>query len=158
MRTLAETCKCSTQPIYHAFSGAEELKAELRKLAGNKFDEYIENEIKTSAYPEYKAIGMGYIRFAKEEKQLFKFLFMREKNEEFSFESESFEKSTATIMNFNDIMKDEAALLHAEMWIFVHGIAVMYVTGYHNWDEETVGKMLTDVFQGLTAKFKGEGK
>jgi len=35
MRTLAETCKCSTQPIYHAFSGAEELKSELRELAGN---------------------------------------------------------------------------------------------------------------------------
>ena len=32
-------------------------------------------------YPPYKASGMAYIRFAKEEKELFKLLFMRDRSD-----------------------------------------------------------------------------
>ena len=48
------------------------------------------------------------------------------------------------------LYKDEAQKLHAEMWIFVHGIATMFATGYLDWEWDTVSEMITDVFNGLT--------
>ena len=152
MRSLAKRCNCSTQPIYLSFSGADELKAEVAKRITETFDKFIEKEIASGKYPEYKAIGMGYIRFAKEEKELFKYLLMRNRKEETEWEGESFDKSTYIIMKNYGLYKDDAHKLHSEMWICVHGIATMFATGYLDWDWETVSEMVTDVFIGLTKK------
>ena len=104
---------------------------------------------KRGKYPEYKAVGIGYIRFAVEEPELFKFLFMRKRESEDSFEKNSFDKSTFLIMKNYGLYKDDAFKLHAEMWIFVHGIATMFATGYLDWDWDTVSDMVTDAYQGL---------
>ncbi|MDE5721365.1 MAG: TetR/AcrR family transcriptional regulator [Clostridia bacterium] len=152
MRALAKKCNCSTQPIYLSFSGADELKAEVAKKITSAFDKFIGDEIAKGQYPEYKAIGMGYIRFAKEEKELFKYLLMRNRTKESDWETGSFDKSTFTIMKNYGLYKDEASKLHAEMWLFVHGIATMFATGYLDWDWESVSEMVTDVFKGLTNK------
>ncbi|MBD5631899.1 MAG: WHG domain-containing protein [Clostridia bacterium] len=156
MRTLAKKCNCSTQPIYLSFSGIDELKEELLKLISDMFDKRIEREMAAGKYPEYKATGMGYIFFAKEEKELFKFLLMRNRADESDWEKTSFDKSTTIITKNYGLYKNEAFKLHAEMWIFVHGIATMLATGYLNWDDETISEMVTDVF--AEKKKKGENK
>ncbi len=156
MRSLAKKCKCSTQPIYLSFSGAEEIKAEVIKKAISVYDSYIQNEIESGRYPEYKSVGMGYIRFAKEEKQLFKMLMMRDGSSNQSWGEESFDKATFMIMKNYGLYKDESYKLHTEMWLFVHGIATMYATEFFDWDWDTVSNMVSDVFRGLTGGYKGE--
>jgi len=158
MRTLAKKCGCSTQPIYLSFSGADDLKKEVAKMIMNTFDAYIEKEIANGQYPEYKAVGMGYIRFAKEEKNFFKFLLMNEGKAKSGLENESFDKSVFMIVKNYGLYEDEARKLHAEMWIFVHGIATMYATEYLDWDWNTVSEFVSDVYKGLTAKLKGDSK
>ena len=81
MRTLAKECNCSTQPIYLSFSTADELKKEVKKRIIAVYRDYRQREIALKAYPDFKAVGMAYIRFAKEEKELFKYLFMRNREE-----------------------------------------------------------------------------
>ena len=152
MRDLAKRCNCSTQPIYLSFSGVSELKEELLKIISGMFDSRVEREIKEGKYPEYKAIGMGYIFFAREEKELFKLLLMRSRTDENEWEKTSFDKSTGIIMKNYGLYKDESHKLHAEMWIFVHGIATMLATGYFDWDDGMISDMLTDIFNGLTRK------
>lgn len=154
MREIAMRCNCSTQPIYLSFSGMDELKEEVAKKIAAAFDKFIGDEIVKGEYPEYKAIGMGYIRFAKEEKELFKYLLMRNRTEESDWEAGGFDKSTHIIMKNYGLYNDEASKLHAEMWVFVHGIATMFATGYLDWDWETVSEMVTDVFNGLTGKIR----
>ena len=46
--------------------------------------------------------------------------------------------------------------LHIELWIFIHGIASMLVTGYLNLEETVISTMVTDVYQGLLARKKEE--
>lgn len=150
MRTLAKRCNCSTQPIYLSFSGIDELKEELLLVIGDIFDKRIEREIASGKYPEYKAVGMGYIAFAREDKQLFKYLLMRNRSTESDWEKTSFDKSTLMIMKNFGLYKDDAAKLHAEMWLFVHGIATMLATDYLNWNEQSISEMITEVFKGLT--------
>ncbi len=153
-RELAKRCKCSTQPIYLSFKGIDEIKGEIAKRALQQFYEFTEREIAKKEYPEYKAVGMGYIKFAIEETELFKYLFMRKRTEEDGFEKDSFDKSTFIIMKNYGLYTDQAYTLHAEMWVFVHGIATMFATGYLDWEWETVSKMVSDVYQGLLAKIK----
>lgn len=159
VRELAIRCKCSTQPIYLSFKGIDEIKDDVAKRALNEFYSFIEREISKKEYPEYKAVGMGYIKFAIEETELFKYLFMRKRTEEDGFEKDSFDKSTFIIMKNYGLYTDQAYTLHAEMWVFVHGIATMFATGYLDWEWETVSKMVSDVYLGLLAKIKqGENK
>lgn len=154
MRTLAKACKCSTQPIYLSFDGVDELKTEVAKAVLEVFNGYIEKEIAKGEYPEYKAVGMGYIRFAKEEKQFFKYLLMNDGMAKTGRVNDSFDNSVFLIMKNYGLYKDEAAKLHLQMWIYVHGIASMFATNYVDWDWETVSEMLTTAYKGLSGRLK----
>lgn len=158
IRTIAAECRCSTQPLYLSFSGISEIEEQLIKKIEEEFEKTIDKEIASKKYPEYKAVGMGYIRFAKEESNLFKLLLMRDRSsgEDKDWDNRSFDYSTFIIMKNYGLYKDEAYKMHAEMWVFVHGIATMFATGYLDWEWETVSEMLTDVYKGLMTQLKGD--
>ena len=107
-------------------------------------------------YPPYKASGMAYIRFAAEEKELFKLLYMRDRSEEKIPEtSELNEQMYGMVRSNTGLDTDTARLFHLEMWAFVHGIAVMLATGFLTLDTELISRMLTDSYQGLKKQFEG---
>ena len=81
-RSLATHLGCSTQPIFSNFATMDELKLELLLASSNRYHAYLKREFTLQRYPEYKASGMAYIHFAREEKELFKFLFMRDRSNE----------------------------------------------------------------------------
>ena len=58
----------------------EEVSQAVIQAANTIYQNFLNAEMKNSAYPPYKASGMGYIRFAKEERELFKLLFMRDRS------------------------------------------------------------------------------
>lgn len=96
------------------------------------------------------------LAFARQEKELFKLLFMRDRTEEDSeTEDESIDGIIALISRNTGLSNEDARLFHLEMWIFVHGIATMIVTGYLDWEEEYVSRTLTDVYEGLKARWCG---
>ena len=155
MRDVAKECKCSTQPIYLAYKGIDELKQDIAQRAYEEFNNCLLKEIKSGKYPEYKAIGIGYIRFAIEERELFKYLFMRNRSKDKGgVEQNSFDGAIMTIMKNYGLYKDDAVTLHAEMWIFVHGIATMIATDYLDWDFETINRMITDAYKGLITNIR----
>ena len=101
---------------------------------------------------------MAYIRFAKEQRELFKLLFMRDRS------SETIEENREEIRPLIELIKqnlviseDEAYLFHLEMWLYVHGIATMIATSYLNWDYEFISKVITDAYMGLKYRYT-EGK
>lgn len=149
-REIAVRCNCSTQPIYLSFKNIGELKAELHKQIVETYYKYIRDEVASGKYPEYKGTGMGYIRFAKEQKEFFKHLFMRNRDGEKTIDEDSgFKDEVFKIMQSIGLYHDKAVTLHTHMWVWVHGIATMYATGYLNWEWDTVSAMLTDAFFGI---------
>ncbi len=150
-RALASRLGCSTQPLFSNYPSMDELKADILTRAYDLYRYYITREISSGKYPIYKSSGMAYIRFAKEEKELFKMLLMRGRSKP---EQEATE-DIISIRYLEDklgIPFEKARFLHLEMWTFVHGIAVMYATSYLDLDEETVSDMLTDAFLGLKTR------
>ncbi len=158
-RALAVALNCSTQPIFSNFAGMDELKAELLREAYRIYENYGQKEIKKNIYPEYKAIGMAYIRFAKERKELFKLLFMRNRSK--SEQNNGFaeiEHVIKLIQKSNKMTREAAEKFHLEHWIYVHGIAVMYATDYLELDIDTVSSIMSDVHHGLVLQHTKEGK
>ena len=73
-RTVASVLNCSTQPVFSNFATMDELRLAVVEKADQLCQEYVRQETERGQYPAYKASGMAYIRFAKEEKELFKLL------------------------------------------------------------------------------------
>ena len=75
-KALAAELSCSTQPIFWHYSGMDEIRSQVCEQALRLFDRFIRSGGENVS--PYKAIGLNYIRFAEEEKELFKLLFMSE--------------------------------------------------------------------------------
>ena len=154
-RNLASKLKCSTQPIFSNFSSMEEVKTAVIEKALNLYNEFTKQELEKKIYPPYKASGMAYIRFAKEEKELFKFLYMRDRtNEKISNDSNEIKDILEIIMASLNLSREKAEFFHLEMWSFVHGIASMLATNYLSLDMELISNMVTDIYQGLIKQYK----
>lgn len=156
-RNIATALNCSTQPVFSNFTTMEELRLAIVDKADHLCQAYMKREVESGEYPPYKANGMAYIRFAKEEKELFKLLYMRDRSAETVPEETDLSSQMESIVHNNTGLEGlELKLFHLEMWAYVHGIATMIATGYLDLDWELISKMLTDSYQGLKKQFKKE--
>lgn len=156
-RTIASVLNCSTQPIFSNFASMEELHIAVAEKADELSQSYMKREVERGEYPLYKANGMAYIRFAKEERELFKLLYMCDRTGEPIPEGTELTDQMEAIVQENTGMDQmDAKLFHLEMWAYVHGIATMFATGFLNLDWELVSRMLTDSYQGLRKQFGKE--
>ena len=149
-RTLAARLQCSTQPIFSNFATMEDLRLAVMEHADKLCREYTQREVESGAYPVYKASGMAYIRFAKEEKELFQLLYMCDRSgKELPIHTTGFQQMVDLVHQNTGLNTSDAQLFHLEVWAYVHGIATMFATGFLDLDWELVSHMLTDAYQGL---------
>lgn len=156
-RTVAAALNCSTQPVFSNFATMDQLHRAVAERADSLYREYMKREVECGAYPPYKAAGMAYIRFAKEEKELFKLLYMCDRRGTPIPEDADLTNQMEAMVHHNTgLASPDARLFHLEMWVYVHGIATMFATGYLDLDWELVSQMLTDAYQGLRKRYEVE--
>ena len=151
-RAIAAALHCSTQPVFSNFSTMEKLQEAVILDVYQHYLAFISSEVASGKYPQYKAFGMAYVRFAKEEKELFKLLFMRDRTGEDLSPSPDFEESVQMIMKSNGVSEDAARMIHLEIWTCVHGIAVMLATSFLNFEWDMISQMLSDVYFGVRSR------
>lgn len=152
-RGLAQRLGSSAKPIFGLFANMEEVQQEVVKAANLRYQEYLRQDMSAGRYPPYKASGMAYIRFAREQKELFKLLFMRDRTHEEKVAGDELEALLGLIQKNMGLSRDDAYRFHLEMWIYVHGIATMIATAYLEWDMDFISAALTDAYQGLRLRF-----
>ena len=157
-RGLAQRLGSSAKPIFGLFANMEEVQQEVVKAANLRYQEYLRQDMSAGRYPPYKASGMAYIRFAREQKELFKLLFMRDRTNEDQSAGEELEALIRLIQQGMGLSREEAYRFHMEMWIYVHGIATMIATAYLEWDLDFISAALTDAYQGLRLRFGQTGQ
>lgn len=154
-RSLAAELGCSSRPIFGLFKNMEEVQREVIKAAGSLFRQRTDREMAKGKYPPYKAIGMAYIRFAREERELFKLLYMRDRTgENVSPDMEEVRPLLDLIRQKAGLDEEDAYLFHLEMWIHIHGIATMLATSYLQWDEDFIDRSVTEVFEAMTRYYR----
>ncbi len=156
-RALADRLGASAKPIFGLFQSMEEVRLSVLAAADERYQTYLQQDMARGLHPPYKASGMAYIRFAREEGPLFRLLFMRDRSGEAIAEDRASIRPLLALIQQNlGLTEDEAYIFHIENWIYVHGIAVMIATGYLPWDEAFISRALTDQYQGLRHRFQEE--
>ncbi len=153
VRELARYLGCSTQPIYLSFSGLDALCEALVGRMWEIYISFIKHDGEDASVPPYKRMGLGYIRFAREESAIFRYLFMRPVTPQDPLADASFTDAVAVVERQLGLSHADAERFHVEQWLFIHGIASMLASGYLALDDAAISAMMTDVYLGLKARF-----
>ena len=145
VRNIATKLNCSTQPIMYHYKNMDILKDELYKKVDEYHSEYL---MKNSNDDPLLSIGLQYIKFAKEEKNLFKFLFQSDKFSDFNLE-DLINNNENGLQDIFDIIKKETNLNIEEikemftiLFITAHGIASLLANNSITYDENHFKKIL----------------
>lgn len=153
-RRLAAKVGCSTQPIFRIYKNMEELQKDLYDRIIIYFEQYYQAFTKKEIVP-FVNLGLAYIRFAEEERNLFQALFLSEKRSGKSL-YELLNGSTGAVVTEINKAKEmgcrNASELFMKMWIFIHGAACMVVTGDFDLSEEETVQLLKDSYQAYSGK------
>lgn len=133
-RNVAKKLGVSTIAIYSAFKSMDELKNELSKKAKTKLFEYTKRDYTDLSLLN---IGIGICLFAKEEKALFRTIFLREGLPR-EFMDEVMDDFRNLIYNgfnnnkeYNQFPVDIVEWVIKKGWYFSHGYATLICTGFY---------------------------
>lgn len=153
---LSKALKCSTQPIFWYFDNMEEVKNETLKRAHKNFSDFL--RVPIEGVSPYKSTGIRYIQFARNEKGLFKLLFMseRSKDENILVNDSNIYFLTNLICETECVDEHKANEIYKIMWLFCHGIATMIATETVEINDSEVEDMLETVCKGIMGGNKNE--
>lgn len=159
VRSIAERLNCSTQPVLYYFASIDGIKKAVYEKTDEFHTEYIMQENPACEDP-FMEFGLKYIRFAMEERNLFKLLFQ---SDVFSgagildlLESEGLEPFYAGLQEEADLSKEEAKEVFAILFIYVHGYASLFANNSMCYDEDKIKDGLAKTFYGAIGAVKGE--
>lgn len=151
-RELAKKLNSSIRPIYYQFKNVEELNNELYIKIEKYFYKFLMDKM-VDNIPPYKQVGINYIKFAKEETNFFKFLFMSGSDlvpkEFISRDNEDYQELTKLIKLSTQLKDEDIANFHTKMWVFTHGIAMLVATDTVKLTESQIKELLSLEFQAL---------
>lgn len=152
-REVGKRLNTSSSPVFTAWSSMEELKEGVWKLAKQKYQEYMMDIFDYS--PAFKEFGMRCVRFAAEEPNLFRLVFLSKRDEHspyvrFKQEFESiFIPLVEEIRNQFELSKADAEDLLNQMIIFANGIAAFVLTDANSFSKEAISRHLSQVCIGI---------
>lgn len=149
-RRIAKELNSSIRPIYYQFKNTEELKLELGKKIDTYFYDYLLNN-KLGNMPLYKQIGINYIRFSRDEKKLFKILFMSDNKllpSDFILDTD-YMKIKDIIRISTNLSDKDIKSFHLKMWLFTHGIATLSANDTILFTDKQISDLLSYEFQAL---------
>jgi AcrR family transcriptional regulator len=148
-RSIARRLGSSTMPIYSSLGSMEEIEGEVRKRAEALLQEY-----QLRPFPDNPPLGLavGYVKFAKEETRLFRFLFLeaprRRSAQDLEHQTDEADAafgghpSLQTLMDQMPELRTNPMILKS--WIFVHGLATLVSSGALDIPEERAWELLSD--------------
>lgn len=155
-KTMADALGTSTQPIFTAFGSMDGIKKEVYAAAIRVYDRYTEAGLQERI--PFFGVGMQYIRFAREEPELYRLLFLtRAQDKSFSAMRSMLHLQALvrpTLMNIYRITEQEADLYFRDLWFVVHSLSTLIVTGDCPYSDREIGQVLTGVSISICKSIK----
>ena len=158
-QAVAGALGCSTQPIMSHFSQVEDLRTAVAEKADQYHSAYL---MKITGENPMLEIGLNYIRFSREERNLFRLLFQ---SGGFSGTSLWDSLDSPELQPILDLFSREAELSPADagrafraLFLVVHGYASMFASNEMAYDEAVIKEDLTLIFEGTVCSLKGRQK
>ena len=144
-KTLAEKLGTSTRPIFTAFATMDNLKNEMRSAAENTYKEYVAEGLKEKI--PFLGLGMKHIHFAQNEPELYRFLFLTSSPEKnncaFDAMQQALEAARPSLMSIYRITAEEADFYFRDMWLVVHSLSALMVSGGVDYSPKEIGEILS---------------
>lgn len=157
-RAIAKELGGSTQPIFRLFTNMEDLRRELILYVARQFQAHAEADMAQSDSP-YIQLCTTYLLYGRDEPELFKLLFMRDRVSEGQYSDQTNFDLVFNIIKKETPLDDETALRFFERtWLFIHGLAVCIATKYIPCqDERYLISMVKEAYNAAVKMMNLEG-
>lgn len=151
-RTIAEELHCSTQPVMYHFKTIEEIRAAVYRKADALHSEFIRPTGQRNSNPLLE-LGLNYIQFGYEQKNLFRFLFQTNGFEGMSMMNLVADPAiTEIIQMVSQVMNcsvEEGKEAFFTLFVSAHGIASLLANNAMEYDEETFKRVLKNAYHNI---------
>lgn len=131
-RSVAKKLGCSTQPIYLSFRNMDELKTALTERAIEMHTQRVRDSLRSHEGNDsrYSSYGMGFVQFAAQERQLFRWLYLE--GEQFgSYQHDVLlQEAIQSIVDEYGYSEEIACKFHQDMTYYSYGLAILANTGH----------------------------
>lgn len=152
-RELGARLGSSARPIFTVFSDMGEVREAVRAMARSRFAEYM--AAAEDYEPAFKMRGLQWLRFAQEEPELFKLLFMRGGAPALGLDAAVHASAFGSEQDIAIIMRDyhadrtQAEHLFQQLWIYTYGLCVLCATGACSFSAQELAIRLGEIFRGM---------
>lgn len=155
-REVAKELKVSVGPIFTWFETMDQLKVEVYVVAKERYRNYIEQGLKEKI--PFLGLWHQYIRFAKEEPELYKLLFLTKPGEVSGGAMETLKYSQdmarPSLMQIYNMDERTADKYFRDMWMVAFSFATLIVTDDCPYSDEEIFSIGTEVSLSLCKAFK----
>ena len=144
-KTLADELGTSTQPVFTAFGSMEGVRTAVCAAAIGIYDRY--TAMGLQEHIPFLGVGKQYIRFAREEPELYRLLFLNKPTGKEHSAMKAMghlqELVRPTLTAIYHISAEEADLYFRDLWLVVHSLSTLIVTGDCPYSDLEIGQILT---------------
>ena len=152
-RELGRRLGISVTPLFTLFRDMEEVRQAVYARAQRCFEEYM--AVAEHNVPAYKKRGMQRVRFAQEQPQLFRLLYMQRTGAGADYDrvmqQVGFNKDEdiAIIVRDYHATPQQAEHLFMQLWIYTYGLCVLCAAQVCSFSEAEIARRLGEIFRGM---------
>ncbi len=152
-RSVARRLGCSTQPIYLCFRNMDELREALTDFAAAAHIRRVRELLRSRSGQDtrYSSYGLGFVRFAAQEPQLFRWLYLEDGQTGPRADDVLLPEILETIAEEYGYDAETARALHRDMTYYSYGLAILANTGNLNLDDDGLRAAFRREFAALCA-------
>ncbi len=155
-REVAAELQVSPRPIFTYFNTMDELKTEVFNLAKDRYRDYVKRGL-AGPIP-FLGVGQQYLRFAKEEPELYKLLFLTKPDSAIGGAMEALKFSQDlvrdSVMRIYNMDAHSADCYYRDLWLVVFSFATLIVTSDCPYTDEQMSAVLTEVSLSICKAYK----
>ena len=155
-REVAKELQVSVGPIFTWFETMDQLKTEVYELAKGRYRSYIERGLAESI--PFLSVWQQYIRFAKEEPELYKLLFLTKPGAASGGAMEALrfsqELARESVMRIYKMDADTADKYFRDLWLVAFSFATLIVTDNCPYTDEEMFAVGTEISLSVCKAYK----
>ena len=156
-RRLGKRLGTTQSPIFSAYENVEELQSDVKQAAKELFGSYVRQGLTDK--PAFKGVSKQYILFAKNEPNLFRWLFMSKEmitdTKQYNpIITDNYKTVYAAFRDTYDLSDEETDKLYVHVGIYLHGLATLFAEQMCDYSIEQVGELMTEMGKSLLARIK----
>ncbi len=155
-REVGAALGVSSRPLFTYFDTVDDLKKAVWLYAKNLYEECVKNGLKAEI--PFLGVGQNYIRFAKEEPELYKYLFLNPPENVNGSAMDGLKLSQdivrESLMNTYNMDGDTADKYFRDLWLVAYSITTLIVTGECPYTDEEISALFTEFSVSICKAYK----